>query len=124
MLKNRSSSYSSHYIIKIVGFMPILYAINLCTVSSSIVLTICILDLFIYSMLESILLFVISKKKKVENIINTLICNPISVIVKFLATVPVDVGTLLNHAKSVYCVLVFFSDSCHHCCLIHSTKVA
>ena len=45
-------------------------------------------------------------------------------IVKFLATVPVDVGTLLNHVKSVYCVLVFFSDSCHHCCLIHSTKVA
>ena len=66
MLKNRSSSYSSHHIIKFVGFMPILYAINLYIVSSSIVLTICIFDLLIYSMFESILLFVISKKKKLR----------------------------------------------------------
>ena len=59
MLKNWSSSYSSHYIIKSVGFMSILYAINLNTISFSIVLTLCILDLLIYFNFESILLFFI-----------------------------------------------------------------
>ena len=34
MLKNWSRRYSSHYIIKFVGFIPIYYAINLNIVSS------------------------------------------------------------------------------------------
>ena len=37
MLKNWSCRYSIHYIIKIVGFIPIYYSINLGTVSFCIV---------------------------------------------------------------------------------------
>ena len=40
-------------------------------------------------------------------IINTLLYNPISEIVKVLAAVPVDIGTLPNHVKSVFPSLFF-----------------
>ena len=39
MLKNWSHIYSSHYIIKFIGFMPIYYVINLYIVSSCMVLS-------------------------------------------------------------------------------------
>ena len=37
MFKNMSRKYYSHYIIKIVGFMPIYYTINIVIVSSCMV---------------------------------------------------------------------------------------
>ena len=62
MLKNRSSRYSSHYIIEFVGFVSIYYALNLNIVSSCMVLTICILDPSIYCKFEPIILFFLLKK--------------------------------------------------------------
>ena len=46
MLKNLSHRYSSHYIIKFIGFMPIYYVINMNIVSSYMI--------FSYLYLESL----------------------------------------------------------------------
>ena len=61
MLKNMSHRYSSHYIIKFIGFTPIYYVIDLNIVTSRF-LAICILYLSIYCKFESIILSFLSKK--------------------------------------------------------------
>ena len=54
--------------------------------------------------------------------INTLLCNSNLDIVKIFFPVPVDVGILPNHIKSV-CFLLFFSNFfIRNCCRNHNMK--
>ena len=60
--KNLSHRYSTHYIIKIVGFILIYYTINMEIISSCLVFSYCILDMSIYCKFESIILFFLKQK--------------------------------------------------------------
>ena len=60
-MKDWSCGYSSHYIFKFVGFLPIYYTINL-NIIFYWFLTIYILDILIYCKFESIIFFFLKKK--------------------------------------------------------------
>ena len=62
MLKNCSRRYSSYYIIKFIGFIPIYYVINLYIILSYLVFNYLYRDLSIYYKFELIIIFFISKK--------------------------------------------------------------
>ena len=76
MLKNWKRKYSSHYIIKFVGFMSICYGINMDIVPSCTVFSYLYPDLSIYCKFQSIILIFFSKKTHKEEVSeNTFLCS-------------------------------------------------